>query len=355
MDAVVSEWSERVRAAALSGTPLRIRGGDTKRFYGNPTTGEELDIRAYRGIVSYEPSELVITVRAGTPLREVEELLADQRQVLAFEPPHFGMAATVGGCVAAGLAGPRRAAMGPVSGAVRDHVLGMQLLDGRGKLLKFGGTVMKNVAGYDMARALVGSHGILGVIVEVSLKVLPAPLLETTLEFRLSQAEALRKLNEWGGQPWPISASAWHDDGLRVRLSGSKAAVESACAALGGERGELGDYWRNVREQTLPFFSTSKPLWRISVPTTAPPLDIEGAPLIEWGGALRWVHSELPAATIRAQAAAVGGHATLFRGDARGAGVFAPLPPAALALHQRLKAEFDPARLFNRGRLYAEL
>jgi glycolate oxidase FAD binding subunit len=355
MDAVVSEWSERVRRAAESRAPIRIHGGDTKRFYGNRCEGEPLDVRACHGIVSYEPSELVITVRAGTPLAAIEKTLAQHKQVLAFEPPHFGAGATVGGCIAAGLAGPRRAAAGPVSGAVRDHVLGAKLLDGRGKLLQFGGTVMKNVAGYDVARALAGSLGVLGVLIEISIKVLPAPLVETTLQFEMPQSEALRKLNEWGGKPWPISASVWSEGVLRVRLSGSRAAVESARTSLGGSQEANNDYWLGLREHTLPFFLGESSLWRLSVPSIAPELEFPQPPLIEWGGALRWVRSDWPAAKIRDLTAAVGGHATLFRGDACDAGVFTPLSPAALALHQRLKAEFDPAGVFNRGRLYAEL
>jgi glycolate oxidase FAD binding subunit len=354
MDPILSEWGDRIRAAARARMPLRIHGGNTKRFYGNDCDGEPFDTRAYQGIVDFQPSELVITARAGTSLAQLEQTLAEQRQVLAFEPPHFGVGATVGGCVAAGLSGPRRAAAGPVSGAIRDHVLGAKLLDGRGNLLHFGGTVIKNVAGYDVSRALVGSLGVLGVIAEVSLKVLPAPIGETTLVFSMSQADALERLNEWGGKPLPISGSTWCDNVLRLRLSGARAAVDSACQLLGGQRDSDAMFWTQLREQRLAFFAGPSPIWRISVPSTAPELALGGSTLLEWGGALRWVRSESAATQTRASVAAAGGHATLFRGGDRSAGAFTPLGAAELALHRRLKAEFDPADVFNRGRMYAE-
>jgi len=355
MNEVIDEWCARVRAAAAAGAALEIRGGGSKAFYGRAPRGELLDTRAYRGVVSYEPTELVVTARAGTPLAELEALLAGHGQMLAFEPPHFGPQATVGGCVAAGLSGPRRLA----AGALRDFVLGVKILDGRGEVLTFGGQVMKNVAGYDVSRLIAGSLGTLGVLLEVSLKVLPRPLAEASLRFALSEAEAIDRLNEWGGQPLPISASLWHAGTLSVRLSGAEAAVRSSARRLGGEplvAGEADALWRAVREHTHDFFSDAGAeggtLWRLSLPTSAAPLKLDGAQLIEWGGALRWLRSDAPAATIRARVAALGGHATLFRGGDRAGDVFHPLPEALFAIHRRLKDAFDPAAVFNRGRLY---
>lgn len=355
MDAALSSLAEVVRTAAASGTALCIRGGGTKDFYGNEPRGEPLATGALRGIVAYEPSELYVTARAGTPLAEVEAALAGEGQVLPFEPPHFGAAATVGGCVAAGLAGPRRASHGTACGSVRDFVLGARLLDGRGRLLGFGGTVMKNVAGYDVARLLAGSLGILGVITEVTLKVLPRPVQETTLRLGLDEAKALEALNAWGGRPLPLSASAWHDGVLHLRLSGAPAAIAAARSEIGGEEAEGAAFWESVREQRHAFFAGGAPLWRVSVPSTAAPVGIEGAQLIEWGGALRWLRTHRPAAELRARAAELGGHATLFRGGDRSQGVFTPLPPALLDIHRRLKAEFDPAGILNPSRLVPEL
>ncbi len=350
--------AERVRAAAEAKTPLAIRAGGTKDFYGNSVAGELLDPRQYVGIVDYEPTELVITARCGTPLAELESALDARGQMLAFEPPHFGSAATVGGCVAAGLAGPRRAC----AGSVRDFVLGVRLIDGRGSVLRFGGTVMKNVAGYDVSRLLAGSLGTLGVIAEVSLKVLPKPPAEATLHFELDEATALRRVNEWAGQPLPISATAWCGGALRVRLSGARAAVDAALARLGGERVDAvqaASFWCGIREHTDPYFAVNAPLWRLSVPSTAAPLTLAGEQMIEWSGAQRWLRTALPAHEIRERAAAAGGHATLFRGaadsNARSIGAFTPLAPAIAAIHQRLKAEFDPAGIFNPGRLYSDL
>jgi len=354
MDAALAPLLERVRDASATGRALCIRGGGTKDFYGNAPRGEPLDTREVAGIVAHEPSELYLTARAGTPLAEVEALLAAGGQMLPFEPPHFGEGATLGGCVAAGLAGPRRASYGTAFGAVRDFVLGVRLVDGRGQLLSFGGTVMKNVAGYDVARMLAGSLGILGVIVEVTVKVLPRPVQESTLRFELDENSALELLNRWGGQPWPVSASAWHDGCLLLRLSGAPAAIAAARAALGGEE-TGGAVWARLREQTHPFFAGEASLWRVSVPSTAAPLGLGDAQLIEWGGALRWVRCDRPQCEIRERAAALGGHATLFRGGDRSQGAFTPLPPALLAIQRRLKAEFDPAGIFNRGRMYAEL
>lgn len=369
----LKDLQQRVAQAAADGTALRIRGGGSKDFYGQPGTGKILDTRGYRGVVEYEPTELVLTARCGTPLAEVEQLLADHGQMLAFEPPHFGPHATLGGCVATGLSGPRR----QTAGSLRDFVLGAKLLDGRAQVLSFGGQVMKNVAGYDLSRALAGSLGILGVILEASIKVLPVPAACVTLQFELNEATALNTLNRHAGLPLPITASAWHAGRLRLRLAGAGAAVRAAQDRLGGERiadTEAEAYWLSLREQTHPFFGASArdaanaeasredpPLWRLSVTSTSAPVELPGEQLIEWGGALRWWKTLAAPEQVRAEAGgrdSTRGHATLFRAAAplrASTDVFEPLAPALMKIHRTLKAEFDPAGIFNRGRLYADL
>ncbi|MGF6350019.1 glycolate oxidase subunit GlcE [Variovorax sp. W2I14] len=362
MDSALHQIAERIRAAAAGATPLCIRGGGTKDFYGEALQGDILDTTALTGITSYEPSELVVTVRAGTPLAELDAALAGKGQCLPFEPPHFGSGGTVGGMVAAGLSGPARASVG----AVRDYVLGATLVNGRGDVLSFGGQVMKNVAGYDVSRVLAGSLGTLGVIAEVSLKVLPIAPAEATLEFACSQADALRLLNEWGGRPLPLNASCWFEHGgagaLYLRLRGAVAAVEAACTHLGGERKDdarAAADWQALRDQPLPWFDTSDgtdALWRLSVPQTAPVLAIDGnAPLIEWHGGQRWYKARPDqAARIREAAHAAGGHATLFRTPVSNIPRFDAMSAPIARIHRALMQEFDPHRIFNRGRLFAD-
>jgi len=342
-----------IRTAHDSGTALRLRGGGSKDFYGGMLAGEVFDVAAYRGIVAYESSELYITARCGTPLAEIEAVLAEQGQMLAFEPPHFG-AATIGGCVAAGLAGPRR----QQAGAVRDFVLGAKLIDGTGQVLDFGGQVMKNVAGYDVSRLLAGSLGTLGLIAQLTLKVLPRPVAEATLCFALDEAEAIARLNAWGGQPLPVSGSFWAAGQLFLRLSGARAAVDAACTRLGGEKLEAaGAFWLAVREQTHPAF-TGQLLWRLALPSTTVPLAIDGLRAVEWGGGLRWYAGDVSPAVLREVAQRAGGHAVLYRAPESQRcleGAFAPLSPALLGVHRRLKNIFDPQGILNPGRLYAEL
>lgn len=354
MNSVVQRLSEAIREAAAQKRPLCIRGGGTKDFYGGTIHGYKLNTVDYRGIVSYEPTELVITARAGTPLGEIESALREKGQMLAFEPPHFGDAATFGGCVAAGLSGPRR----PYAGAVRDFVLGVRLLDGKGEDLRFGGQVMKNVAGYDVSRFMAGSLGTLGLLLEISLKVLPAPTAESTLRLACGEAQALRLMNEWAGKPLPLSATAFHDDSLSVRLSGAPVAVEAAVRRIGHgtlvDPAEAERFWAGIREQTDPYSAGDAPLWRLSVKSTTPSMGLPGKQLIEWGGALRWLRSEADAGVIRDAAARAGGHATLFRCGDKTAGAFHPLAPALMKLHRNLKHALDPAGILNPGRLYPD-
>ena len=351
MSDLTDQFIDRVRAAE----PLCLRGAGSKDFYGNAPRGAIFDTRGHTGIVAYEPTELVITARCGTPVAEIEAVLAEKNQCLPFEPPRFSAASTIGGVVAAGLSGPRRVS----AGSVRDYVLGVKLLDGNARELNFGGQVMKNVAGYDVSRLIAGSLGTLGLILEVSLKVLPRPPAESTLSFAMGQTEALDKLNRWAGQPLPVVASAWSGDVLTLKLAGAAAAVKAAEQHLGGTKVDAGETaWAALRDQTLPFFARPHSLWRLSVPSTAGKLDLPGETLIEWGGALRWLSSDAPASTLRAAAAKVGGSATAYRCDAAlkaASGAFAPLPAPLMALHRRLKAAFDPRGLFNPGRLYPEL
>jgi glycolate oxidase FAD binding subunit len=346
------QFRQQILAAAADKRSLCIRGGGTKDWYGQEVKGDILDTRTYSGIIDYEPTELVITAKSGTPLAEIEEALAERRQMLAFEPPHFGEGATIGGVIAAGLSGPRRAA----SGAVRDFVLGAQLMDGKGEVLTFGGQVMKNVAGYDVSRLLAGSLGTLGLMLQHSIKVLPLTMRETTLRFAMDEITALARLNEWAGQPLPVSASCWHDGVLTVRLSGAEAAVDAAARSLGGEvLDEAWHFWAALREQQHAFFQGPESLWRLSVPSSTGAIVLKGAQLIEWGGAQRWLKVDADAAmaaNIRRAVAATGGHATLFRGGDKTLGVFQPLAPALAKIHERLKAAFDPSHVFNPGRMY---
>ena len=358
MDAILEQFRSRIQAASADGTRLMLRGGGTKDWYGQNVVGDVFDTRAFAGVVEYEPSELVLTARCGTPLAEIESLLAQNGQMLAFEPPRFGAGSTIGGVMASGLSGPRRAS----AGALRDFVLGAQLMDGRGELLSFGGQVMKNVAGYDVSRLLAGSLGTLGLITQVSLKVLPVPICEAYLRFELDEISALRRMNEWAGQPLPVSATCWHNGVLTVRLSGAQAAVKAALSRMGG--GELADgeaFWNGLRDQRCEFFAGAEAgaaeLWRLSVPSAASALVMRGEQLIEWGGAQRWLRVDQGVAEdIRRVAAAAGGHATRYRVESEdlgaGVGAFHPLAPAIARIHERLKAAFDPAGVFNCGRMF---
>lgn len=337
--------------AAAEGTPLAIVGGGSKSFLGRTPQGEPFQVGSHRGIVAYEPTELVITARAGTTLTEIEAVLTDRGQMLAFEPPHFGASATLGGTVASALSGPRR----PYAGAARDFVLGVKMLSGEGRTLTFGGQVMKNVAGYDLSRLMVGAMGTLGVLLEISLKVLPLPAQTTTLGFSLDAAAAIEKMNEWAAKPLPLSGAYHEKDRLFVRLSGTERGVAQAVQRLGGESVEDARRWHGLREHQLEHFGAGKALWRLSVPPATPPIALPGETLIDWGGALRWLKSEARGENIRAPVSRVDGHAMLYREGDRAGEVYHPLSAPLLKLHQRLKASFDPKGILNRGRMYSEL
>ena len=341
--------AERVRDAERRGGALTIVGGGTKAFYGRPAVGEALDVSGHRGVIAYEPSELVITARAGTPIMEIEALLAQRDQMLAFEPPVFGPASTLGGVIAAGLSGPCR----PFTGAVRDFVLGVTVLDGRGRALRFGGTVFKNVAGFDTFRLMAGALGCLGVLLDVSLRVTPRPRSERPLALEMNWSAASAVLDGLMRRPVPLSG-AFHADGrLHLRLSGPEEGVARLAAELGGEA-ETAAIWEALRHMSLPRLRAAR-LWRVSVPRTADLPERGGDQVMDWAGAQRWLASDEPGAQPRADAAAVGGHATLFRGATGAEAVFTPLAPGLMALHRRLKAALDPAGVFNPGRMYEGL
>lgn len=340
---------DQVRQAIADGAPLRIRGGNSKAMLGRPVEAAELDIRGHSGIVKYDPSELVVTVRAGTPLAELNAVLDAQGQMLPCEPPEYAGNATVGGAVASGLAGPRR----PWSGSVRDFVLGCRLVTGQARHLRFGGEVMKNVAGFDVSRLMAGSFGCLGVLTELSLKVLPKARESRCLFFDIEADEIPAVLSRWRRAALPLAGALHMAGRLHVRLEGGAGSVRSACGQMGGEE-EAPKIWSDLREQRLPFFEDSRPLWRLSVPVDAPVVELPGESLLDWGGAQRWLKSDAQAEEIRGLAQALGGHAMCFtpRPDIE---PFHPLPEAMLRIQKRLKASMDPHGIFNPGRMYPEI
>jgi glycolate oxidase FAD binding subunit len=338
---------DKVAGALDSGAALSIHGGNSKGFYGYPAQSEPLDISGHRGVVEYDPGELVMTCRAGSRLSEIREILRENGQHFPFEPPGFGDAATIGGTVACGFSGPAR----PWKGSLRDYLLGVKMVNGAAEVVQYGGQVMKNVAGYDLSRLLAGSMGTLGVLLETSFKVLPLPARELTLEFHCSQHQAIEKVNRWSGRPLPLSGAYWFEDCLRVRLSGAESEVARAASGLKPDlMGEHSECWLDLREHTLPFFSTAGNLWRLSVPPATGPLDIDGDCLLDWGGAQRWYCTAMPTDQIRELAAKAGGHATLFRGDEDGE-KFHPLAPALALMQTRIRQALDPNGVFNPGRM----
>ena len=357
---ISQQLQKQVQNAFDKKTALCIIGGNSKSFYGHAdarsASAQALDMSGHLGILNYEPTELVITVRAGTPLQDIENLLEENGQMLPFEPPAFTNNATIGGTIACNLSGPRRA----YTGAARDFLLGCKIINGKGEILSFGGEVMKNVAGYDVSRLMAGAMGTLGVLLEVSLKVLPKPEMESTQFFQCSAVEALEKIHDLSQTPLPLSASSYHDSILRIRLSGATEALKAAVDTVGGETmAEAEQYWHQLKEQQLGFFTGEKPLWRISL---ASDIESPGLPaehdkddcLYEWGGALRWLKSDIPAEVIQCAAADMDGQASLFRHDGQSS-IFQPLPPGLMRIHQNLKQAFDPENILNPGKLYPEL
>lgn len=343
---------QQVKIAFNAGAPLTIRGGNSKHFLGRATNGVALSLAEHHGIVEYDPRELVLTARAGTPLAEIEAALDAAGQMLTFEPPHFGEHATLGGTIACGLSGPRR----PYMGSARDAVLGCKLLNGKGEMLHFGGQVMKNVAGYDISRLMVGAYGTLGVLLEISLKVLPRPAASITLMHECPEDAAIKRMSQLLSQPVPVDAGCYHSGHCYIRLSGSAQAVRHAQELLGGEVLEkCAPFWHALREHQLAFFQSGKPLYRVMVKPATPPLDIKGAWLLDWGSAQRWLLSDEPVAAIRKCVTAAGGHVSTFRNTAQNDEVFEPLTPALFNIHQRLKNSFDPQRIFNPDRMYSGL
>lgn len=333
-------------AAARNKNPIQFIAGGSKAFYGAPAIGKELPISDNQGVINYQPSELVITVRAGTRLSELENLLASERQMLGFEPPHFTSSATIGGAISTGLSGPRRV----FAGAARDFVLGCKIINGKGEILSFGGEVMKNVAGYDVSRLMVGAMGTLGLILEVSIKVLPLPMLERTLSYLLNSDQALATMTQWRSQYLPVTAMCYDGKSLTVRVSGTESEVQATIKKLGVEGRVLDNhYWRDVNEQQLPFFQTQENIWRISVPPATPVLNIQGQWFYDWCGALRWLKTEQTAEHIFNVVQQAGGHATLFRSQ-QGDFIAQPLVPRIRVINQNIKQAFDPYAILNRQR-----
>lgn len=350
---LTQQLAEQIKDAHTNARALHIHGNGSKIFYGNEVSGEDLNVSNIAGITNYQPSELVITAFAGTPLKEINEVLADKNQMLAFEPPAYFDTATLGGTIASGFSGPRRAFTGPAS----DFILGSEIINGKGEVLKFGGEVIKNVAGYDVSRLMCGAFGTLGVLLQISLKVVPLPEHDTTLVFEMDKAEAINTMNELGNKPYPLSANCIYDNKLYIRLSGSEKTVTKTAGIIGGEQlQECEQFWQSIREQTHPFFNTNKNLWRVSVAPTTIDLDIAGDELIEWYGGLHWFMTDADDEGIRSAALNAGGHASLYRAnDQAEHNIMQPLDKAMMRLHKNLKQAFDPANILNPGKLYTEL
>ena len=344
---------EAVVSARREGRPLYISAGGSKRnLAGRDCTATPLDVSTHTGVVDYHPGELVVTARAGTPLAELEKILEQHGQALPCEPPGFDGRATIGGTLACNLSGPAR----PWAGSVRDLVLGVQLINGRGELLNFGGQVMKNVAGYDVSRLQAGALGTLGILTRISLKVLPRPEQSLSLAYDLALPEALVTMNRRAGEPAPLAGACWVAGRLYLRLAGSPGAVAHTAGRWGGER--LGDdaaVWASLRELTHPFFDGPEPLWRFSVNPTAPMAGEWGPMLVDWCGAQRWLRGAQDPARLQAAATQAGGHVCLFRGGDRSGEVRQPADPVSRRLQLRLKQAFDPNGILNPGRLYSWL
>ena len=348
MNDISSEIASNIQRAFQDKTALRIEGGSSKSFYGREIEGKTLSLSHNRGIIEYEPSELYLTAKSGTPLSVIEQTIAEQNQMLPCEPPHFKNSATLGGTVACGLSGPRRAN----AGNVRDCILGTEIINGKGEVLNFGGKVMKNVAGYDASRLMCGALGTLGVLISVTLRLLPKPELEQTTVLELNKSAAISKMNDWASTPLPISATFYDGSLLYIRLSGSASAVNASSQKIGGEI--HADIWESVKEHQHRFFNTDMPLWRISVPPNTKTLTLPGESVMEWNGGLRWCRTDANEKIIQEQASKVAGHATLFKGNAE-TEKFQPLQDAVMKIHKKLKNVFDPAGILNPGKMFSEL
>lgn len=350
---ISQQLAERVRAASQSGSSLAIRGSGSKDFHGRAVHGETLALDGHSGIVNYEPTELVLTARAGTPLAELDEVLAGEGQQMPFDPPRFGGGGTLGGAIASGLSGPGR----PWLGAARDQVLGLRLINGRGEHMRFGGEVMKNVAGYDVSRLMSGALGTLGVLTEISLKVLPRPEAELGLQLETAVMDGFTRVDDWFRQGLPITGAAHDGRHLHLRLSGSQSALQDAGRTIGGDHvSEVAAWWAALRDQELAFFDGDDDpvLWRVSLPPMTDSSGFDGAVLHDWNGQQLWLRGERDGPALRAQAAALGGHASCFRGGDREGDIFQPLAAPLQTFHRRLKQAFDPAGILNPGRMYPD-
>ena len=349
---ISKELQNQVQQAIADKTPLSITAGNSKNFYGNPLAATALDVSRHSGIINYEPTELVITLRAGSNLKQIEQTLAAQKQMFGFEPPAYGKSATIGGTIACNLSGPRRA----FSGAARDFLLGCKIINGKGEILHFGGEVMKNVAGYDVSRLMCGAMGTLGVLLELSIKVLPKPETELTLIHEMKINQSLNKVHQLNRSALPISATSFDDNNLYIRLSGSQGAVSAAAKLIGGDEDEYGDnYWFKLKEQQLEFFKQDSNLWRLSLASNATDLNLSGKTLYECNGALRWLVSDENESVIREAVTKQGGHAICYRPHNKADNIFQPLDTGLLKLHRQIKNAFDPSSIFNPGKMYTEI
>lgn len=345
------ELQEKVVKALSFGSPLRIVGGNTKSFYGREALGTPLYVGQHNGIVNYYPSELIVTARSGTLLSELSQELAGNGQILAFEPPAFGELATLGGTIACGFSGPRR----PFSGSARDYVLGCKIINGNGEILSFGGEVIKNVAGYDVSRLMVGALGTLGLLLEISLKVMPMPEAEITCCIELPRVDAQKKMAALMSRSLPLSGLSFDGRLLFVRFSGNEKAIAAAAKHIGGDEQIVDNsYWSVLNEHRLPFFQGSRNLWRLCLAPAAETLPLEGEWYYDWGGGLRWLLSAEPVDKVFSVTEKAAGHAQLFRGGNRDGDVFQPLTGRLQQLNAKVKSAFDPAGLFNPYRFYRD-
>ncbi len=335
-----------VRAAYASADPLEIRGGGTRRHLGRAPSGTALSVGGHSGLVEYDPSEFVVTVRAGTRVDELAARLAEAGQVLAVDVPRLGAASTIGGAIATGLSGPSR----PYTGALRDIVLGARVISGTGEVLNFGGRVLKNVAGFDVSRLMVGAYGTLGLILDVTLRLAPRPEVEEVRQLACAWPQARSALAAWEAA-LPLSGACYERGVLSVRLSGTERRVAKARAVIGGDPGAL-TVFTHLRDLSGDFFAQGGDLWRLLVPPDAPWDPVET--VIDWGGAQRYWMWAGEVSAVYAQAQAARGQAMRVWGRDRGASPWATPPPATQALMARVKAALDPRGILNRGRLYPD-